>query len=125
MCQIMMEDSYWLDTYQSAIIEGCTKPSKKIELLEDQDLCSENTSISSESACKLPASTDDTQISKTFDVNDMPAFEFLSDNKSCVAAKTFNLVKRFMPSLQKTMAPRQDVSFKKSKQSVQGRFSPV
>jgi hypothetical protein len=113
MCQVMMEDSCWLDTYQSAILDGCTKPQKKIEMLED-DTCNndhESSTAVSESA-----------VAKPLDLEEMPAFEFLQGNKSCVASETFNMVKRFLPSVRKSVAPRQDISFKTMRASTGGRF---
>ncbi len=109
----MMEDSCWLDTYQSSILDGCSKPIKKIELLDEENSCSEQSSIAWDVVTLSSSSTDVASVTKPLDVEEMPAFEFLRDNKSCVAAETLNLVKRFMPSFRKSLAPRHDLSFKK------------
>ena len=119
MCQVMMEDSCWLDTYQAAILDGYSKSSKKIELLNDETLCSDSNPMDHR---ELSGSTEDQTVSDTLDIEELPAFEFLREKKSCVAAETFNLVKRFIPSLRKSMGPRLDLTFKKPKLSAMDRL---
>jgi hypothetical protein len=109
LCQVMTEDSLWLDSHQASLLQNSNKLLKRVELINEEgddqsNFPSEDIGLSFSSSRQQVIETEDPSI-----VKNLPAAEFINGNRSCVAYETFRLFKRA------SLASRQTVTFKKTR----------
>lgn len=92
-CQVLAEDSAWLDSYQSSLLQGDSMSkkadSKKIVPLEEDELCE-----STDAPCEVASTRNENSFPDLSILEDLPALEFIHLNHSNVASQTYKLMKR-------------------------------
>ncbi len=112
MCNVLMEDSEWLDSYQTTVLENNIEKTDRVTILddlkEDNTLTSEQQQLevhredsknlnrtSDEENCRESKRICCTQPLSSFsELNDLPAPEFVFGSKSVVASESVRLLRR-------------------------------
>ena len=108
-CQVLAEDSLWLDSYQTSLLQSTGETSKKIVNADETEAANDDvedrpytTAHERHEICVEDASI----------VQDLPAAEFVCQKTSCVAAQSFTLLNRAVSSC---LGSRATISFKKAR----------
>ena len=108
--QVMAEDSSWLDTYQSRLLEIPSKAHKRVEMIvEDGDLGQTSLGDLDDEHFCATSKPHCTPFDPSSIIEKLPAPEFVHGNRSCVASETYNLFKRA------AFATRKSISSKKAR----------
>ena len=109
-CQVLAEDSMWLDSYQSSILQDPCKTIKKVQMIhDDPDQASDG---SSRELLGVEPTRHEITVDEPHIIENLSAGEFVCGTRSFVAAESLRLMKRAMAS---SLKSRKTICFKTNK----------